>query len=164
MREGTGLARPFTEPVLVFSRMRGVFAGSRQRKSVEAESEGGRAFEPGRDPGSAGSALAELTGVLGWTEPLAEARLYVEWHQLVGEGIAEHARPVSLVDGKLTLQATSTAWATQLRLMRHDLLVALAEKLPEVTIDQLTVLAPGAPSWKSGPRAVPGRGPRDTYG
>ena len=164
MREGTGLARVLTEPALVFSRMRGVFSGSRRRALAEAESEGGSAFEPGRDPGSAGSALAELTGALGWTEPLAEARLYVEWDQLVGEGIADHARPVSLADGKLILQATSTAWATQLRLMRHDLLVALAEKLPEVPIDQLTVLAPGAPSWKSGPRAVPGRGPRDTYG
>ena len=164
MREGTGLVRPMSEPVLVFSRMRGVFSGSKKRVSTTSDSEGESAFEPGRDPGSAGSALAELTGALGWTEPLAEARLYVEWDQLVGEGIAEHARPVSLADGKLTLQATSTAWATQLRLMRHDLLVALAEKLPEVSIDQLTVLAPGAPSWKSGPRAVPGRGPRDTYG
>ncbi|PZQ74527.1 MAG: DUF721 domain-containing protein, partial [Cutibacterium acnes] len=23
---------------------------------------------------------------------------------------------------------------------------------------------PSAPSWKHGPRSVPGRGPRDTYG
>jgi predicted nucleic acid-binding Zn ribbon protein len=164
MSEGTGLARSLTEPALVFSRMRGAFSGPRKRAPGATRSEGSNSFEPGRDPGSAGSALAELTGALGWTEPLAEARLYVEWDQLVGEGIAEHARPVSLVEGKLTLQATSTAWATQLRLMRHDLLVALAEKLPEVPIDQLSVLAPGAPSWKSGPRAVPGRGPRDTYG
>ncbi|MDP4886606.1 MAG: DUF721 domain-containing protein, partial [Aquiluna sp.] len=25
-------------------------------------------------------------------------------------------------------------------------------------------IGPSAPSWKKGPRSVPGRGPRDTYG
>lgn len=110
------------------------------------------------------AAFRELTGNLGWDPSLAHARLFVEWGALVGEGIADHAKPLGVVDGTLTIQALSSAWATQLRLMRHELIVVLAEKLPEVPIDNIRVLAPGAPSWKNGPRSVPGRGPRDTYG
>ena len=34
----------------------------------------------------------------------------------------------------------------------------------EAGIESIRFLAPNAPSWKSGPRSVPGRGPRDTYG
>jgi predicted nucleic acid-binding Zn ribbon protein len=31
-------------------------------------------------------------------------------------------------------------------------------------VKRLKVLGPAAPSWRYGPRHVPGRGPRDTYG
>ncbi|MGO1853842.1 MAG: DUF721 domain-containing protein, partial [Microbacteriaceae bacterium] len=31
-------------------------------------------------------------------------------------------------------------------------------------VDNLRFIGPDVPSWKWGPRAVPGRGPRDTYG
>jgi predicted nucleic acid-binding Zn ribbon protein len=51
-----------------------------------------------------------------------------------------------------------------LRLMRADLLRSLLEKFPEAGITELSIRAPGAPSWKHGRRSVPGRGPRDTYG
>jgi len=163
MGDGTGLAAVSEEPGKVYELMRRTFSGapSRRRKKISEED---LPYSPGRDPLQVSDAFRELTGSLGWDPALAEAKLYVEWPHLVGEGIAEHATPITIVDRKLTLQASSSAWATQLRLMRHELLVVLAEKLPEVPIDHLTVLAPGAPSWKSGPRSVPGRGPRDTYG
>jgi predicted nucleic acid-binding Zn ribbon protein len=163
MVDGTGLAAISDEPGRVYESMRKIFLGapSRRRKKISDENQ---PYAPGRDPLQVSNAMRELTGSLGWDPALAEAKLYVEWPHLVGEGIAEHATPVNIVDRKLTLQASSSAWATQLRLMRHELLTVLADKLPEVPIDHLTVLAPGAPSWKSGPRSVPGRGPRDTYG
>jgi predicted nucleic acid-binding Zn ribbon protein len=161
--DGTGLARSFDEPLRAYETMRQVFTGSSRRKKSKRVIED-EAFTPGRDPLHMGDAFRELTGSLGWDPALAEARLFVEWPTIVGEGIADHARPLGVDDGKLTIQASSSAWATQLRLMRHELLVVLAEKVPEVSIDSIHVLAPGAPSWKNGPRSVPGRGPRDTYG
>jgi len=161
--DGTGLARSFEEPLLAYEAMRQVYIGGARRKKARRVIESD-AFTPGRDPLHMGEAFRELTGSLGWDPALAEARLYVEWPALVGEGIADHAVPTAVSGGKLTIQASSSAWATQLRLMRHELLVVLAEKLPEVPIDSIHVLAPGAPSWKNGPRSVPGRGPRDTYG
>jgi len=151
------------EPVKAYEALKAVFTGVKKRPTKQRH-DGSDAFTPGRDPLHMSDAFRQLTGHLGWDASLAEAKMFVEWPLLVGEGVADHAQPVAINDGKLVIQASSSAWATQLRLMRHELLVVLAEKLPEVPVESITVLAPGAPSWKNGPRSVPGRGPRDTYG
>ncbi len=84
--------------------------------------------------------------------------------QLVGAEVAEHTRPVQLSGGELTVQADSTAWATQLRLLQRQLLAKIAATVGDGVVKRLRVQGPTAPSWRHGPRHVPGRGPRDTYG
>jgi predicted nucleic acid-binding Zn ribbon protein len=64
----------------------------------------------------------------------------------------------------LEISCDSSAWATQLRIMKSTLLESLLERFPQAAITTLSIKGPGAPSWKHGPRSVPGRGPRDTYG
>lgn len=162
-RDGTGMGMMGDEPVKAYEALRAAFTGTPKRgkrKAPQAED----AFSPGRDPLHMSDAFRQLTGDLGWDPDLAKARIFVEWPHIVGEGIADHAHPVAINGHSMVIQASSSAWATQLRLMRHELLVVMAEKVPEVPIDSITVLAPGAPSWKNGPRSVLGRGPRDTYG
>lgn len=136
---------------------------SRSRKLV-SQSSGSEPFTPGRDPLSAKATLASLTDQLGWNEPLAEHELFARWTEIVGEDIAAHSAPVHLEAGQLTVKCDSTAWATQLKLLRHDIMVGLQHAIPAVRIEQLRFLGPDAPSWKKGPRTTPGRGPRDTYG
>ena len=53
----------------------------------------------------------------GWQQPAAEARVFGTWEAVVGADLAAHCRPVKLEDGELTVEAESTAWATQLRLL-----------------------------------------------
>jgi len=161
--DGTGMGILSHEPARAYEALRQVFTGVGKKRKRRPQEED-VAFSPGRDPLHMSDAFRELTGNLGWDSSLAEAKIFVEWPTLVGEGVADHALPVGINEGQLVIQASSSAWATQLRLMRHELLVVLAEKIPEVTINSITVLAPGAPSWKNGLRSVPGRGPRDTYG
>ena len=36
--------------------------------------------------------------------------------------------------------------------------------IPEAGVDGIRFIGPDVPSWKWGPRTIPGRGPRDTYG
>lgn len=156
------LARPSEEPTNVFRRLREVFGDRRPRRKASPENED--AFTPGRDPMPVSGAFDHLTEEMGWMAPLAEADLLVRWREVVGDNIADHATPVGIVDETLTLVTDSSAWATQLRLMRNELIITLTEQLPEVTISQIVVRGPGAPSWKAGPKSVPGRGPRDTYG
>jgi predicted nucleic acid-binding Zn ribbon protein len=64
----------------------------------------------------------------------------------------------------LVVQADSTAWATELRLLAPTLVRRLNEDLGAGTVVAVKVLGPGTPSWKRGRLSVRGRGPRDTYG
>ena len=90
--------------------------------------------------------------------------VFGRWTQLVGPEVAEHAQPVALRDGELTVQANSTAWATQLRLLQRHLIARITAGVGSGVVTKLRVQAPAAPSWHRGPRHVRGRGPRDTYG
>ena len=45
-----------------------------------------------------------------------------------------------------------------------DLAHAVHLRFPDAGIESVRFEGPNAPSWKRGPRTIPGRGPRDTYG
>lgn len=158
-----GMARVTDEPSRVYRHFRDVFGDGRPR-SPRLLSDDQRPFTPGRDPHPVAGAMDKLSADMGWKTQMAEAILVLDWPALVGEHIADHTEVVSMEAGVLTVACDSSAWATQLRMMRHDLLVRLAEAVPDASVDTIVVRAPGAPSWRKGPRSVPGRGPRDTYG
>lgn len=117
-----------------------------------------------RDPQPFGAVLAHLLKTRGWQKPAAEARLFGAWSAVVGPDLADHCRPVKLDDGDLLVEAESTAWATQLRLLSGRLLARIAAELGRGVVTKLTIHGPTAPAWAKGPKRVRGRGPRDTYG
>jgi predicted nucleic acid-binding Zn ribbon protein len=117
-----------------------------------------------RDPQPFGAILAKLVKARGWQRPAAEATVFGAWERLVGADIAAHCRPVRLADGELTVEAESTAWATQLRGLARKLLQRIAAEVGPNVVKTLHIHGPAAPSWVKGPRRVRGRGPRDTYG
>lgn len=117
-----------------------------------------------RDPLPFGSALQKLMKNVGGSVDLTKATLFANWSTMVGPAIAAHCQPTSFVDGELTLQCESTAWASQLRLMTPQLLKKLNEALGQGAVRWIKATGPSAPSWRFGPRHVSGRGPRDTYG
>ena len=108
--------------------------------------------------------LAKLVKTRGWQKPAAEATVFGEWERVVGEDVAAHSRPVKLENGELTVEAESTAWATQLRMLAGKLIVRIANEVGNNVVKKLHIHGPTAPSWSRGPRRVRGRGPRDTYG
>lgn len=143
----------------------------RRRVVGEGDGGGGRRLRgysgPGpdpRDPQLFGTLLAKLVKTRGWQKPAAEARVFGEWEKVVGPEVAAHSRPVKLEDGELTVEAESTAWATQLRLLAGKLIVRIAGEVGNGVVKRLHIHGPAAPSWSRGPRRVRGRGPRDTYG
>jgi predicted nucleic acid-binding Zn ribbon protein len=117
-----------------------------------------------RDPQPFSEVLAKLVKARGWERPAAEATLFARWEQVVGSEIADHCHPVKLDGGELTLEATSTTWATQLRLLAGSILKKIAAEVGHNVVNRLRIHGPAAPSWNRGPRRVRGRGPRDTYG
>lgn len=139
---------------------------SRDQKRInERKKRGGsRSFQPGRDPVTVGDSLAGLIKDFKWTNELGEAELFERWAEVVGADTAAKSTPEALENGVLTVRCASTAWATQLRLMQSDILVKLEEQFGALKVTELRLLGPSGPTFKRGPRSVPGRGPRDTWG
>ncbi|MEV1315506.1 DciA family protein [Micromonospora arborensis] len=117
-----------------------------------------------RDPQPLSAVLNRLVKARGWQQPAAEATVFGAWERVVGAEVAQHSRPVKLENGELTVEARSTAWATQLRLLAGSLLKQIASEVGHNVVRKLHIHGPAAPSWGKGPRRVRGRGPRDTYG
>jgi len=153
----------------VYLRFRKVFGepGSRSsdaRKRAKKSETASTPFGAGRDPLELGDVIDSLTARLGWSSPLARSELLSSWSEIVGAETAEHSHPVGIEEGVLTVACDSTAWATQLRLMRSQITTSIARRYPDAGIDSVRFQGPNAPSWKRGARSIPGRGPRDTYG
>jgi len=166
----SGPAKDTDEARAVYARFRKVFgqAGARSsdaRKRI-AKKEGAASvpFGLGRDPKGLGDVIDGLATRMGWTSPLAQSELLLAWTDIAGAETAEHSTPLSVEEGVLTVQCDSTAWATQLRLMRVAIMTQITTRYPEAQITSIRFEGPNAPSWKRGPRSIPGRGPRDTYG
>jgi predicted nucleic acid-binding Zn ribbon protein len=161
---------PAPEHIAVYLRIRALFGdpGKRSpdaRKRAKKSREGSSApYGAGRDPRGIDDILEGLSTRLGWTSPLARAELLASWAELAGEETALHSEPVAIEDGVLTVRCDSTAWATQLRMMRGQITTSIAQRFPDAGIESVKFDGPNAPSWKKGTRSIPGRGPRDTYG
>lgn len=118
-----------------------------------------------RDPAAVSSVFGRLIRDRGWSTPVAVGSVLTRWADLVGPEIALHCRPESFEDSVVRVRTSSTAWATQLRLMSPVLLRRFDEELGPGVVTRIDVAGPAAPSWRHGPRTVRGgRGPRDTYG
>lgn len=161
MSENDNFAQEF------YWRMREAVTGrlSRDAKRIIAKKKkgGSRPFDKGRDPLTAGASLDALISDFKWSAELGEAELFVSWAEVAGADIAAKTSPETFRDGVFEVRATSTAWATQLRLLNGIILEKLQTKFPTLEIIELKVLNPSGPTHKRGRLSVPGQGPRDTY-
>jgi predicted nucleic acid-binding Zn ribbon protein len=164
MTEEAGSDGPRTEAQRVWARLRTVFGAPRSRRRVLEQRPGSTPFSRGRDPLSVSTVLDGVTDALGWRTPLAQTDLAAAWRSIAGAETARHATVEGFADGVLLVRCDSTAWATQLSLMRGQISDRIARDFPDAGVDSLRFLGPNTPSWNHGPRTVPGRGPRDTYG
>lgn len=134
--------------------------GMRKKKETEQQER----IELG-EPQKINNILNELIESRDWRKGIAEGNLFSDWREIVGEEIADHSTPITLYEGKLTIQTSSTAWSTQLRLMNDELLRKIRQSAPGAVVDSLNIIGPHAPSWKRGLRTIRGaKGPRDTFG
>ena len=134
---------------------------SKTRKSEGVDEERKKRDEPGK----LSEVLDELITTRDWKKGIAEGTLFSNWRKIVGDDVANHCEPITLLEGRLTIRAETTAWATQLRLIQDEILKTLQTHSEGVLVEELAVIGPSAPSWKRGLRSIRGaKGPRDTYG
>ena len=161
---------PVPEHIAVYQRIRAAFGdpalrsrdGRRRKRAARDESS--VPYGSGRDPRGIGDVLQNLTAELGWDSPIAKAEVLAGWAATVGADTAAHAEPIGIEGGVLTVRCDSTAWATQLRTMTAAITTKIVTGFPAAGVESVKFLGPDTPSWKRGPRTIPGRGPRDTYG
>ena len=136
------------------------------RRAVRRKEQRGRRTRDKGDPLLFGAAIEGLLAARGWQADVRSAGVTERWPQVVGEEIAARCRPVSLTDGTLLLEAESTAWATQLRLMARQIMERVEAELGAGAVRAVRVQGPtSARGPQPGALRVRGsRGPRDTYG
>jgi predicted nucleic acid-binding Zn ribbon protein len=101
------------------------------------------------EPTPVGELINELVENRDWKSGLAEGEVFV--------------KPLEVKNSKLFIKCSSSAWATQLNLVKRQLLESIQKIAP--AISELEILGPNAPSWRKGLRTIQGaKGPRDTYG
>ncbi|WP_018298156.1 DciA family protein [Corynebacterium lubricantis] len=150
-------------------------------KLEDSEDSGGlkkaRYYGPGRLSGPDGRAPRRSYQVKGfgdvlkrevrnrdWAKPLALGWVMGRWDELVGEKIAQHTTVEMVKESTLFISTDTTAWASQLKMMKPQILRNIADKIGAGVITDLHVYPPKTKSWRYGPLHVKGRGPRDTYG
>lgn len=115
------------------------------------------------EPKPIGELLNELIQERDWKSGLSEGEIFVKWGEIVGADIAANSEPVEIKEEKLIIKCASTAWATQLNLIKTQLLQSIQNIAPK--INSLEIIGPNSPSWRKGLRTIKdARGPRDTYG
>ena len=129
---------------------------------------GGGAVRAGRgrreDPQPLGAAIEGLLDDQGWRTSAAVGSVFGRWEQIVGEALGAHTRPGGFTDGELLVIADSTAWATQVRLLRAQLIRRLNAELGDGTVTGVKVRGPLPPQQRGQWRVRDTRGPRDDYG
>ena len=156
---------PLTGPDLVRQALAAARAAAAAKQPVVRRKKPVRpAGERGGDPMAFGAAVQKWVTDQGAEADVAIGRVTGAWETLVSEPLASRCRPVSLVDGELVLEAESTAWATQVRLLAPQVVQTLTKALGPGVVTRVRVHGPTGPSWSRGPRRVQGRGPRDTFG
>ncbi|WP_153028379.1 DciA family protein [Amycolatopsis sp. YIM 10] len=166
-QSGRDLARAALDAARAKAQARKTPLGKRPATGTRQDPRRRRWSGPGadsRDPQPLGRIVSRIAVERGWNGRLASGQVFGRWARLVGEEVAEHAQPVALKDGELTVRASSTAWATQLRLLQGQLIGKIAAGVGNGVVKRMRIQGPTAPSWRKGPRHVSGRGPRDTYG
>ncbi|MDQ3760676.1 MAG: DciA family protein [Actinomycetota bacterium] len=162
---GADIARAALESARAAQRRSGNQRRAGGQRAVSRRRRGWSGARPDdRDPQPLGRLASRLVADRGWSDRVAAGVVFGRWAQLVGAEVAEHAQPVSLREGELTVRASSTAWATQLRLLQRQLIARITAGVGPGVVTRLRVQGPAAPNWVHGPRHVRGRGPRDTYG
>lgn len=116
-----------------------------------------------RDPQPVADVAERFVRMRDWFSEVGVGAVLGNWAEIVGPQTAQHCSAESFKDGVLTIRTSSTAWATQLKLLLPQIERRITEEAGDGVVTDIKIVGPAAPSWKKGPRVVRGRGPRDTY-
>lgn len=99
-------------------------------------------------PQPLGDIFSKFLAQRGWKEPVAVGSVLADWSSIVGPQIAENTEVESFENARLILRASSTAWATQLRLLTPQLMHKFNEVLGPGVITRLEIKGPASGKYR----------------
>lgn len=91
------------------------------------------------EPRRVGDALEPLARRLGAPAATALAKVFTAWDDVVGGPLALHSKPLSLLDGVLTVAVDDPAWATEVRFLATTLLERVNSRCGDGTAGRIEV-------------------------
>lgn len=121
-------------------------AGQYQQRSKKRRA---RSEQPVRSvgPQPLGDVFSKFIAQRGWKEPVAVGSVLADWASIVGPQIAENAKVESFENATLVLRTSSTAWATQLRLLTPQLMHKFNDVLGLGVITKLEIKGPAGGNY-----------------
>ena len=92
---------------------------------------------PMRQAESVGLLLNQVLGNQGLADRLSRYQAWLIWDKLVGEQIANRARPLRFRQGILEVQVDHPVWMQQLQLLKPKILEKLNQQLPNAGITDI---------------------------
>ena len=119
-----------------------------------------------RDPVTLGDAVDGMIQANDWGKKAELATVMTNWREIIGAEFAEHVKPIGFEadESILILQADSTSWATQTRILSVEILQKIDQQAGSGVVKSLEIKGPEPVRKPRGKYRVKGRGPRDTYG
>ena len=91
-----------------------------------------------------GKILADVVRDLGLSKKLSEQRAVVEWEDIVGRKVAEHARAMKVDNGRLFVEVDSSVWSQELTMMKRNILRQINDRIGRKAIDNIHFVLGGA--------------------
>ena len=78
---------------------------------------------------------------------LSEQRAVIEWAEIVGRKVAEHARAVRVDTGRLFVEVDSSVWSQELTLMKRGILRQINDRIGRNAINNIHFVLGGATAY-----------------
>jgi len=101
------------------------------------------------------SLLKTVLGDQGLKEQLSRYQAWLVWDQLVGEQIAQRARPLRLRQNVLEVQVDHPVWMQQLQMLKPKILEKINQQIPNAGITDIYLRKSNTPLRTNSPQAKP---------
>lgn len=88
--------------------------------------------------------LPDLVRERGWEKQLDLHSVFTRWHELVGEEVGEHAKPLKIVRSTLWVEVENSSWLQQLQYQKMELLDILNQSLRLSRLNDIKLILPVA--------------------
>ena len=99
-----------------------------------------------------GSLLKQVLGNQGLDDQLSRYQAWLIWDQLVGDQIAQRARPLRLRQNILEVQVDHPVWMQQLQMLKPKILEKINQQIPKAGITDIYLRKSNAPATRNGPQ------------